>query len=134
MLKKTILYFAGTKFKIEYIFDGQHKSYEAILAQVFEEDYVFQIIAISEYEAGYIKGYIKKEFKNVHAVSYDYLYTELERIFSTILKFEIINKDKHTATYKEVEKMVKEFPSEYDTLVKYGTVPSAVYHKEQNKK
>lgn len=89
-MEKKVLFFAGTKFKVDYVFDGHKKSHEAILAQTFEEDFVFQVIVISEFEAGLIKGYIHKEFSDIHAVTYNYLYKEAEKmIYSKIIKLEI---------------------------------------------
>ena len=93
---KAKVYFAGTKFKIDYIFDGRQKCHEAILAQVFDEDLAFQVIAISEYEAGNIDGFIRKQFENAYAVTYDYLFREAEEmIYSKILKLEITD-DSHS--------------------------------------
>jgi len=102
MEEKEVLYFAGTKIRIEYIYDGHHKCHDAILAQIFEEDFVFQIIAISEYEAGLIDGYIRRQFKDIHAVTYDYLYKESEEmIYSKIIKLEIFD-DSHSETIEEM--------------------------------
>ena len=104
--ENTILYFAGTKFMVDYIFDGYQKSHEAILAQVFDDEFVFQVIAISEYEAGNIDGFIHKEFENIHAVTYDFLFKEAENmIYSKILKLEIID-DSHSGTLAEITKII----------------------------
>ena len=55
-MEKKVLFFAGTKFKVDYVFDGHKKSHEAILAQTFEEDFVFQVIAISGFEIHFKLG------------------------------------------------------------------------------
>lgn len=56
---------------------------EFLLAESFEEDYVFQIICTSGYDSGRIMGFVKTEDevknKNVRGVTRQHLINELHR-------------------------------------------------------
>ena len=59
--EKITLYYYGTIFTLSYYhLDDYVKTGTFILAECYEKDYVFQIINIMGYDAGFIKGYIKK--------------------------------------------------------------------------
>lgn len=79
------LLYRGTRFSFETSNSSDHFRLECILAECFEEGFVFQIIALNGYNAGSICGYVKDSeslLKEGHkATTGDNLTREINRNF-----------------------------------------------------
>ena len=93
------IYYCGTIFEVKYELEGEIHQHKSILAEIFEEDFVFQVIQINGAHAGCIKGVIHREFEHANCVTYDFLYKELELMcYSKILELTIDENDGNIGT------------------------------------
>lgn len=93
------LYYRGTIFDVSYEWDGWQESHRAILAELHEDDFVFQVIQINEHHAGCVDGWIHLQFEHVNAVTYDFLYQELlKQCYPIIHKLEMVEENAETIT------------------------------------
>lgn len=80
--------YRGTFFEFSCTGDDRRGLVRYILAELYEEEYVFQIICISGYYAGIINGYVKKETlvteMKVAAITLKHLKNELNNNFENI--------------------------------------------------
>lgn len=85
-------YFSGTTFVISYTWESRQKRNEYMLVECFDEGYVFQLVCISGYDAGFIPCFITDDpdVVNAHAVTYDHLYRRLEFLFGEEITVEVI--------------------------------------------
>ena len=114
------LYYRGTIFEVTYEREGRIETHQSILAQTFDEGFVFVVVQINEYHAGCIDGYIHSQFEYVIAVTQSFLQKELARqCYSNILKFQIITED-HSETVKQFLKMQKKIGFWEDPLQTYN--------------
>jgi|SRR5690606_26768085 len=71
----------GTIIKVKYKHDGIEENQLCILADVFEEEYLFQVISINGYHSGSIEGYVRKQFfdDKQYSCTISYLIEQLEK-------------------------------------------------------
>lgn len=96
----------GTILKIIYNWEGQKKVSNCILAMTFDEQEVFQIIETHGDNAGYIKGYIERQFNDYrgHFCTWEHLEQQLrERVFGDVQSIQII--EERTTTQKQLDKI-----------------------------
>ena len=108
MEKSDRIYYRGTILEVSYEWEGRHECHQAILAELHEEDFAFQVIQINEYHAGCVDGWIHNQFEGVLAVTYDFLFEELKKqCYSQLYDLKIISEN-HSETMEElVERMKK---------------------------
>ena len=107
MEKSDRIYYRGTIIEVSYEWEGRHECHQAILAELNEEDFVFQVIQINEHHAGCIDGWIHNQFEGVVAVTYDFLFEELKKqCYSQLYDLKIINED-HSETVGELVRRMK---------------------------
>ena len=108
MEKSDRIYYRGTIIEVSYEWEGRHECHQAILAELNEEDFAFQVIQINEFHAGCIDGWIHNQFEGVVAVTYDFLFEELKKqCYSQLYDLKIINED-HSVTVGELVGGMKE--------------------------
>ncbi len=114
------LYYRGTVFEVTYEWEGRIDTHQSILVETHDEGFVFVVVQINEYHAGYVDGYIHLQFEYVKAVTQSFLQQELVRqCYSNILKFQIITEN-HSETIKEFLKSQKELGFWEDPLQPYN--------------
>lgn len=108
MGKTDRIYYRGTIIEVSYKWEGRRECHQAILAELHEDGFVFQVIQINEHHAGCIDGWLHNQFESVVAVTYDFLFEELKRqCYSQLYDLKIISED-HSETVEElVERMTK---------------------------
>ena len=108
MEKSDRIYYRGTIIEVSYEWEGRQECHQAILAELNEEGFAFQVIQINEYHAGCIDGWIHNQFEGVVAVTYDFLFEELKRqCYDQLYDLKIISED-HSETVEElVTRMTK---------------------------
>lgn len=102
-------YGVGLLLKVIYNWEGVEKTSNCILAQTFDKEELFQVIENQGYYAGYIKGYIKKQFNDDKSnfCTWNHLESELkERVFGEILSIEILEENT-VISDKEIKKLRK---------------------------
>jgi hypothetical protein len=85
-------YFRGTTFVISYTWESRPKRAEYMLVECFEKGFVFQLVCISGYDAGFIHCFITDDpdVVNAKAATYDHLCRELESKVSKGVTIEAI--------------------------------------------
>ena len=107
MEKSDRIYYRGTIIEVSYEWEGRHECHQAILAELHEEGFAFQVIQINEYHAGCVDGWIHNQFEGVLAVTYDFLFEELKKqCYSQLYDLKIINED-HSETVGELVRRMK---------------------------
>ena len=95
-LQPDCLYKSGTKLNVVYSHDGIEENQICILADTFEESFLFQVISIDGYHAGCVEGYIKRQYgvndlDKTNVCTGSHLQNELkERVFQNIKSVSLI--------------------------------------------
>lgn len=89
-------YGCGTKLRVVYSHDGVTEDQICILANTFEDNFIFQVISINGYHAGSIEGYVRRQYDQseldrTNTCSGFHLKEELkERVFQNIESIELV--------------------------------------------
>ncbi|MCB0655576.1 MAG: hypothetical protein KDC57_05535 [Saprospiraceae bacterium] len=89
-------YGCGTRLRVVYTHDGITESQTCILANTFEDPFLFQVISIDGYHSGSVEGYIRRQYDQdelnmTNICSGSHLLLELkERVFQNIKSIDLV--------------------------------------------